>query len=114
MHLLMDCAAGDMDTLHDIAMAEDYLSSLADRTDMTIIVPPVVRRTPDGLVGMLVLAESHASIHVIGPDAWIDLFTCNDLSREGAEGIREYTGRVYSFERIDARLVTRGLDTLGG
>ena len=103
-----------MDALHDIALAEDYLSTLADRTDMTIIVPPVVRRTSDGIVGMLVLAESHASIHVVDANAWIDLFTCNEMSMEGAEGIREYTGRVYSFERIDARLVPRGLDTLGG
>ena len=114
MHLLMDCTSGDMDSLHDIATAEDYLSSLADLSDMTIIVPPVVRRTGDGIVGMLVLAESHASIHVIGPDAWVDLFTCNEMSREGAENIREYTGRIYSFDRVEARLITRGLDALGG
>ena len=112
MHLMLDARGGDSAALGHTATAESYLATLAERTDMTIIVPPMVKGTPIGLVGMVVLAESHASIHVVDDNAWVDLFTCRPMSEEVAVDLREYTRELYTFREIRGYLMHRGLDTL--
>ena len=114
MHLLMDCFGGDADTLRDVPTAEAYLYTLAEMSNMTVILPPRVHTTGDGVRGMIVLAESHAAIHADASDAFIDLFTCLEMSKDEAETIRDYTRRLYSFDGIHARMIERGLDTLQG
>ena len=113
MHLLIQARGGSVDRLfgqHHVYV--DYLLGITRMAGMTPISEPMVLDTELGRNAMLILAESHASVHALrqGRVAWIDLFTCKALPCEPQE-IVDFTSRAFDFRVIRFQALRRGLET---
>ena len=74
----------------------------------TVIDSMFHRFTPQGVSGVVVIAESHLTIHT-WPElgcAALDMFSCSPLI--DLEQIGEHLARELRARRIDARVVERG------
>ena len=77
-HVILELYGIDNNTLDDIKKLEEALKTAAVSCGATIIKPVFHRFSPYGVSGILVVAESHFSIHT-WPEynyAAIDIFTC--------------------------------------
>ena len=80
---LYDC---DREILNDVSAVERVLLDAARAAGATIIGHSFHRFSPHGVSGVVIIAESHISIHT-WPEygyAAIDIFTCGDLTENDA------------------------------
>ena len=116
MHLMIEAYRGDPERLFgDEQLIVDYLYRMVELADMTPISEPLVCDTPEGgRTGFLVLAESHVSLCAVRElaSAFIDLFTCKELSESAREKVEHYTKDYFGFEGFRSNLIERGLEYL--
>lgn len=82
-HLLVELRDCNPDILKDLNKVKDALVSAAKEAKATIIDVSFHEFNPFGISGMVVIAESHLSIHT-WPEysyAAVDIFTCGDVIR---------------------------------
>jgi len=80
-HLLVELKDCNPEILRDLNKVREIMVSAADRAAATIIEIAFHEFSPFGISGMVVIAESHLSIHT-WPEysyAAVDIFTCGDL-----------------------------------
>ena len=80
-HLLLEMKDCDKNILADLATVRNALVSAAQEAKATIVEIAFHEFSPFGISGMVVIAESHLSIHT-WPEygyAAVDVFTCGDL-----------------------------------
>ena len=112
MHLQIEASGGEVEQLEQPDAISAYLHRLTDLAGMMPIAEPLIVQLPaGGLAGVLVLAESHASIHTVLGQAWIDLFSCRELPIDPVEIVQE-TQETFGFASIHYRMLKRGLETL--
>ena len=112
MHLQIEASGGKVEQLEQPDTISAYLHRLTDLAGMSPIAEPLIVQLPaGGLAGVLVLAESHASIHTVLGQAWIDLFSCRELPIDPGEIVQE-TRETFGFADIYYRIFRRGLETL--
>ena len=91
-HLVIDAFVDDASQISQIEPIFDLLNSLPDEIDMTKITQPYVFRyhgvVPEdwGITGMVIIAESHISIHTFPEHKrfHMDVFSCKPFDYEGA------------------------------
>jgi len=79
-HLIAELAECNRNTLDDLQLLEKYLNESVRRSGATIVRSVFHRYNPQGVSGVVVIAESHISIHT-WPEygyAAVDFFTCGD------------------------------------
>lgn len=79
-HLIAEFADCDGQKLADVDFIEDCLNEAVRKSGATIINSVFHRYNPQGVSGVVVIAESHLSIHT-WPEynyAAVDFFTCGD------------------------------------
>lgn len=82
-HLLVELKDCDPKVLKDLKSVRDALITAAKEAKATIIQTSFHKFSPFGISGIVVIAESHLSIHT-WPEygyAAVDIFTCGDLLR---------------------------------
>lgn len=80
-HLLVELRDCNPEILKDLGRVKDALVSAAKEARATIIDVSFHEFNPFGISGMVVIAESHLSIHT-WPEygyAAVDIFTCGDI-----------------------------------
>ena len=80
-HLLLEMKDCDKKILADLATVRNAMVSAAQEAKATIVEIAFHEFSPFGISGMVVIAESHLSIHT-WPEygyAAVDVFTCGDL-----------------------------------
>ncbi len=80
-HLLVELRDCDPEILKDLGKVKDAMVSAAKEAMATIIDVSFHEFNPFGISGMVVIAESHLSIHT-WPEygyAAVDIFTCGDI-----------------------------------
>ncbi|MBW2141916.1 MAG: adenosylmethionine decarboxylase [Deltaproteobacteria bacterium] len=80
-HLIVELYGCDRTVISDIQAMERHLLEAVRLSGATIIQPFFHHFPPDGVSGIVVVAESHFSIHT-WPElgyAALDIFTCGDL-----------------------------------
>ena len=80
-HLLVELRDCNPEILKDLNRVKDILVSAAKEAKATIIDVSFHEFNPFGISGMVVIAESHLSIHT-WPEysyAAVDIFTCGDI-----------------------------------
>lgn len=80
-HLLLEMRDCDKKILADLATVRNAMVSAAQEAKATIVEIAFHEFSPFGISGMVVIAESHLSIHT-WPEygyAAVDVFTCGDL-----------------------------------
>lgn len=79
-HLIVELAECNRDILNDSARLEQHLKESVRRSGATIVESVFHRYNPQGISGVVVIAESHISIHT-WPEygyAAVDFFTCGE------------------------------------
>ncbi|MEB3203443.1 MAG: adenosylmethionine decarboxylase [Candidatus Sericytochromatia bacterium] len=112
-HLMLDAYGCDRSKLEDVGLVASILEELPAAIDMTRIMPPYVFKysgeVPDdwGVSGVVLIAESHISIHTFPEKGYIslDIFSCRDFDVDYAT---DYIVREFKAERFEKQLVSRG------
>jgi S-adenosylmethionine decarboxylase len=80
-HLLVELRECNTKILSDLKKVQDVLITAAKVADATIVEVAFHEFSPFGISGMVVIVESHLSIHT-WPEynyAAVDIFTCGDI-----------------------------------
>jgi S-adenosylmethionine decarboxylase len=105
-HLLAEYLGCDSRVLGDIDVLRELLRRAAEAAGAEVVGEVFHRYAPQGVAGVLVLRESHVSIHS-WPEygyAAVDFFTCGDCRPERADdvlraGLRATSGELLWVER---------------
>ncbi|RLB12536.1 MAG: S-adenosylmethionine decarboxylase proenzyme [Deltaproteobacteria bacterium] len=107
-HIILEVHGVDSKLLNDIKKIEDIMSKAVRLCGATIIKPFFHQFSPHGVSGVIVIAESHFSIHT-WPEygyAALDLFTCGDqISPDDAVG---YLKKEMNAGQIHMMEIKRG------
>lgn len=112
---MLDGYQGSFDLLNNEALVLQTLNELPAILDMHQLAPPVVyfakgndTRDPGGWSGVVVIEESHISIHTFPAKGFvsIDAYTCkNGLD---TKKIEEYYINTFELKDTETNLVCRG------
>jgi S-adenosylmethionine decarboxylase len=92
---LRDCSA---EALNSLERVQDIMVSAARQAEATIVDVSFHEFNPFGISGMVIIAESHLSIHT-WPEygyAAVDIFTCGDV-------IKPQAAAAYLIEQFGSR-----------
>lgn len=114
-HLLVEYTGCDPNVLDDVKRIETLMNEAATAARTTIVASVFQRFEPQGVTGVVVIEESHLSIHT-WPEcgyAAVDFFTCGDAMPERAHqvlvaGLKAQLAELMHIER-GARVPGRGL-----
>lgn len=109
IHLLLDVAGAPFALLDDPARIEAALVETVEAMGAHVLGTHVHRLSPQGISGIVVISESHITIHTWPErgEAAIDLFTCGDAARARA-AIGSLTVRL-GGTRSSLREIFRGV-----
>lgn len=110
-HTLVDLIGCDRQLLDDRDGIRDCLLEAARRSGCTIVTDTFHRFSPHGVSGVVVIAESHLTIHT-WPEhgfAAIDMFTCGTLSADAA---LTYICQQLRCQHTTVRSISRGVRKL--
>src|SRR5210317_2043195 len=96
-HLIVEYSGCDNDILNDLDLLEKYLNESVRKSGATIVKSNFHRYNPQGVSGVVVIAESHISIHT-WPEygyAAVDFFTCG-------ETVDPYKAYEYLKEKLES------------
>jgi len=108
-HILAEFSGCDRHLLNDLPFIESILKEAARKARATVVDSVFHRYNPHGLSGVVVIAESHLSIHT-WPEygyAAVDFFTCGDQV-DPWEACR-YMQEKLNCRELNTREVPRGL-----
>jgi len=104
-HLLMELKDCDKEVLNDVAFLKGALRAAASECGATVLGESFHRFSPQGVSGVMVIAESHLFIHTWPEYGYVaaDIFTCgNSVQPEKAAQtlIRKLGAKSHSIVEI--------------
>lgn len=114
IHLLVELRDCNPEILKNLGEVRDALVTAAKRAKATIIDVSFHEFNPFGISGMVIIAESHLSIHT-WPEygyAAVDIFTCGDTIKP--EVAAEYLIKRFESKNPSIVEMKRGLLALDG
>ena len=81
VHILAEYYSCDKELLKDTSLIEELMNNAAEIAGATVVTSAFHTFNPYGVSGVVVIAESHLSIHT-WPEygyAAVDIFTCGDV-----------------------------------
>lgn len=96
-HLIVELTDCDGSVLNDVTRLERYLNEAVRRSGATIVKSVFHRYNPQGISGVIIIAESHISMHT-WPEynyAALDFFTCGNC-------VDPYRAFEYMKEKLGA------------
>ena len=106
-HLLADLHGCDVGILNDVAQIETAMLVAARSAGCVVIGSRFHQFQPQGVTGLLLIAESHLSVHTWPESGYaaVDLYTCGDTPADDAiDGLAKALGA----QRVDRMTVLRG------
>ena len=113
-HIVCELSGCDPAALTDIEAVRTMMISAAREANATVIETAFHRFQPQGVSGVVVIQESHLSIHTwpeIGYAA-MDFYTCGDHTDPWAAC--EYAAKILGAESILTTEVKRGVEAQAG
>ena len=97
-HLLVELRDCNPEIIRNLQQVTDAMVSAAKKAKATIVDVSFHEFNPFGISGMVVIAESHLSIHTWPEYAYaaVDIFTCGDV-------IRPELAAQYLIEKFESR-----------
>jgi S-adenosylmethionine decarboxylase len=109
LHILMEFNECDAEILNDMVFLEHAMNKAAEVSKATIIKSVFHQFSPQGVTGVVVVAESHLAIHTWPEHGYaaVDFFTCNS----GMDYMKAYD---FLKEQLDSKdhnykSITRGI-----
>ena len=108
-HVLVDFFDCNVKFLNDRKIIEDCLSEAAIICGATIVEKVIHQFNPHGISGVIVIAESHITIHTWPENNFvaIDLFTCGDCLN--ADKAISYLKNTFNAKDLKTQNIKRGL-----
>ena len=114
-HLMLDLSECDQNALESLDLCFDILSKFPEQIGMTKITQPHVFRyhgvVPEdwGITGMVIIAESHISIHTFPEKKYcfIDMFSCKPFDVKRAT---DFLIKAFGSKSPTINIVERGRD----
>ena len=108
-HLLAEYRGCESTLLNDIDLISKALRQAAVEAGSTIVASVFHQFTPQGITGVVVLEESHLSIHTWPEHGYVavDFYTCGDCEPELAH---EYLSRELGAKHTEVMFVDRGIE----
>ena len=112
-HLLVELKTCNSKALNDLKKVQDIMVSAAKEAKATIVETSFHKFSPFGISGVVVIAESHLSIHT-WPEygyAAVDIFTCGDALKPEVAAqhlIQRFQSKDPSIVEIKRGLLLRG------
>jgi S-adenosylmethionine decarboxylase len=108
-HVLLDLYGCDIRTLNDVDYVRETLIEASQRIHTTIVSDTFHRFSPHGVSGVVVIAESHLSIHTWPEKAYaaFDAYTCGDPTE--LDKLPRFLTEKFRATRIDFKNYSRGL-----
>jgi S-adenosylmethionine decarboxylase proenzyme len=109
LHLLAEYHGCDRKILDDEESIALALHRAAEHAGATVVSKTFHRFAPQGVSGVVVIEESHLSIHTWPEKGYaaVDFYTCGECDPESAA---RFLRESLSAERIEVLAVRRGLD----
>ncbi len=108
-HLLLELFDCDLDVINNLESVKSALVEAAKRAQATIVGVIFHEFNPFGISGVVVIAESHISIHT-WPEyryAAVDIFSCGNILQP--EVAAKYLAESLGAERVSIVEMQRGL-----
>ena len=112
-HLLLELKACNSKVLNDLKKVQEILVSAAKEAKATIVETSFHKFSPFGISGIVVIAESHLSVHT-WPEygyAAIDIFTCGEALKPEVAArylIQRFHSKDPSILEVKRGLLLRG------
>jgi len=108
-HFLIELWDSDRAKLDSVTETREILLQAARQARVTVLHSAFHRFSPVGVSGVVVIAESHISIHTWPEEGYaaVDIFTCGDraLPEKGAEDLAEAFDSGY----VEVQRLIRGV-----
>lgn len=114
VHILLDFFGCDPDLLQDSHLLREALAATAEESRLTVLNEVFHRFDPHGVSGVLLISESHMSIHTWPEHGYaaVDVFSCSpEIS---AAQVRASLEAKLRPGRVEVRVVHRGNGEEGG
>ena len=111
-HLLLELWECSPEILKDLDKVREAMVSAANEAKATVVEVAFHEFNPFGISGMVIIAESHLSIHT-WPEygyAAVDIFTCGDLIKP--EVAADYLVEKFECRKADKKVLSRGIPSL--
>ena len=111
-HLLLELWECSPEILKDLDKVRDAMVDAARAAKATVVEVAFHEFNPFGISGMVIIAESHLSIHT-WPEygyAAVDVFTCGDLIKPDIAA--EYLIEKFECKLMDKKVLNRGIPSL--
>ncbi len=108
-HTLLELKQCDREVLEDIGEIREILLGAAERAKAKVVGESFHQFSPQGVSGVVIIAESHLSIHT-WPEwnyAAVDIFTCGDSAN--TEEAIEFMTRSLSCQNLSVLEISRGI-----
>jgi S-adenosylmethionine decarboxylase len=108
-HYLIELWDADRAKLDSVTATRQILLEAAQRAKVTVLHSAFHAFNPVGVSGVVVIAESHISIHT-WPEAGYaaaDIFTCGDQAMP--ELAASHIGEAFGAEQVEVSRLTRGV-----
>ena len=119
MHLMLDAYGVAHKPLDDMKLVFKYLNTLPAMIGMSILSTPNVvdaeetasKLDPGGISGIVMIAESHISIHTFAKRGFfsMDLYSCSNFE-DDVDTVMEYTKKIFPRKKHHLQIVKRGLE----
>jgi S-adenosylmethionine decarboxylase len=109
VHYLLDLAGAPFETLDDPVLVETCLVDAVKAMGAKVLGIHIHRLSPQGVSGVVVISESHLTIHTWPErgEAAVDLFTCGDRTR--ARSAVDALAKALGAERASVEERVRGV-----
>lgn len=111
-HIIMDASGCNPELLNDLDYLRSLLVEAAKKANATVLNVAFHHFTPQGVSGVVVISESHLSIHT-WPEygyAALDFYTCGDIDPKVA---CEYVAEHLNAKYVQTTEVSRGEEREG-
>ncbi len=111
-HIIMDASGCNPETLNNLEVLKQILVDAAERANATVLNVAFHHFTPQGVSGVVVISESHLSIHT-WPEygyAALDFYTCGDADPKLA---CEYVAEKLGATSVQTTEIVRGEENNG-
>jgi len=106
-HLTVDGQGCSPKDLSNMSFIYKFLDECPKKINMTKITEPYIVRIPKGLAGMILIAESHISVHAYPKmeRVYIDIFSCKHFDKDKA---LKYILKYFNLKQYHSDCVKRG------
>lgn len=106
-HLTIDGISSDKKSLANMTHIYSFLDQCPKKIDMTKITEPYIVKVDHGFTGMVLIAESHISVHTYPKTGkvFIDIFSCKPFDISKA---LKYAAKYFKLKDFQSECIQRG------